>query len=48
MIRISLDEKDFETLVSGGIIKKDDVEIALQDIGYEHLEWILNYAKDNS
>ena len=37
-MRILLDEKDFEDLVSGKITKKDiegqSVEIALQDIGY--------------
>ena len=32
--RILLTEEDFEILISGGVIKKDDVEIALQDIGY--------------
>ena len=34
MKRILLDEKDFEQLTKGEIVKKDDVEIALSDIGY--------------
>lgn len=34
MKRIILDQKDFENLTAGNIIKKDDVEIALEDIGY--------------
>lgn len=32
--RILLDDEDFEQLVKGEIVKKDDVEIALSDIGY--------------
>ncbi len=41
MIRVTLDAEDFETLVSGGVLKKawgitrtDDVEIILSDIGF--------------
>jgi len=33
-IRILLDDEDFERLTKGDIIKKDDVEIALSDIGW--------------
>jgi len=32
--RISLSEKDFQTLVSGGILTKDNILISLQDIGW--------------
>ena len=42
MKKILLDEKDFETLISGGIIKKDGVEIALQDIGYNLMYQIID------
>jgi len=41
MKRILLDEKDFEQLTKGEIIKKDDVEIALSDIGYFNMIDIL-------
>jgi hypothetical protein len=34
MKRILLDENDFEQLTNGEIVKKDDVEIALSDIGF--------------
>lgn len=34
MIRVVLDERDFRDLIAGKVIKKDGVEIALQDIGY--------------
>ena len=33
-MNISLTQKDFRTLVNGGIVEKDGVNIALQDIGY--------------
>jgi len=34
MLRILLDEKDFENLIKGAIITKDGVDVALSDIGY--------------
>jgi len=34
-VRILFDEKDFKKLISGGILEKDNVKIALQDIGYD-------------
>ena len=34
MKRILLDIEDFEKLTKGEVVKKDDVEIALSDIGY--------------
>lgn len=47
MKRILLDEKDFEQLTKGKIVKKDDVEIALSDIGFLLMYDILdkNYNK---
>ncbi len=36
-IRIRLSESDFKTLVSGGIVKQDGVEIILQDIGFDQM-----------
>jgi len=33
-IRISLNQNDFRTLISGGIVEKDNVKIILQDIWY--------------
>jgi len=32
--RILLDEEDFKKLTKGEIVEKDDVQIALSDIGY--------------
>jgi len=42
--RISLDKKDFESLITGGIIRKNDVEICLQDISYVVMATILHDA----
>lgn len=39
--RVVLTEKDFTTLVSGGIIDKDGVKIILQDIGYDTILGII-------
>lgn len=33
--RISLDRSDFKKLVTGGIVNKNGVQIALSDIGFE-------------
>jgi hypothetical protein len=44
--RILLDEKDFKTLVAGGIIEKDNVKIALQDIGYLLMLSIIEHKYD--
>lgn len=33
-MKILFDEADFEALVSGEILKKEGMQIALQDIGY--------------
>ena len=35
--RILLDEEDFQKLTKGEIITKDDVDIALSDIGYHYM-----------
>lgn len=49
MKRILFDEKDFETLISGGIVvSKDGVEIALQDIGYDLMYNILDKVREAS
>jgi hypothetical protein len=40
--RILLTEDDFKALVSGGIVKKEDILIALQDIGYNTMIDIIN------
>jgi hypothetical protein len=37
MKRILLNQEDFEKLTRGEIIQKDDVEIALSDIGYYNM-----------
>jgi len=34
MKRILLNQEDFENLTKGKVIQKDDVQIALSDIGY--------------
>lgn len=41
MKRILLDEKDFENLIKGTIISKDDVDIALSDIGFYKMMQII-------
>lgn len=40
--RILLDAKDFDTLVGGKILKKDEVKIALEDIGYDLMSEIIS------
>lgn len=49
MKRILLDYEDFEKLTKGEVIKKDDVEIALEDIGYYNMIYIIekNIKSDN-
>ena len=46
-MRILLDAEDFEKLVSGEIIERDGVKIALQDIGYDFMLSILNKKRDD-
>lgn len=49
MLRIILDDKDFENLTKGTIITKDGVDIALSDIGYyKMLEIIRNNMTDSN
>jgi len=43
-IRVSLDDKDFNVLITGGIVKKGKVEIILQDIGYLRMNELLDKA----
>lgn len=41
--RILLTQEDFQTLISGGIVEQDDVQIALQDIGYFNMLDIIKF-----
>jgi len=43
--RISLSMDNFETLISGGIIKQGNVQISLQDIGYDQMISIIQRKK---
>lgn len=45
--RILLNEEDFTTLVSGNILVKDGVEIALQEIGFRRIKQIID-RQENS
>jgi predicted GTPase len=40
--RVLLDVKDFEKLISGEILEKDGVKIALSDIGYHKMIEIIS------
>jgi hypothetical protein len=44
MKRLSLNAEDFETLVSGGVVEQDGVQIILEDMGYELMGSILTQA----
>lgn len=51
-VRIRLDEKDFDKLTSGEIIKEmfpngNTVEVMLSDIGYAHMISILEKKESN-
>lgn len=47
MKRILLDYEDFEKLTKGEIIQKDDVQIALEDIGYFNMiDIIIAHTKE--
>jgi predicted GTPase len=48
MKRILLDQEDFEKLTKGEIVRKDDVEIALSDIGYYNMIEIIISNMDES
>lgn len=39
--RILFTEEDFKKLTKGEVIKKDDIEIALSDIGYDRMLGII-------
>jgi hypothetical protein len=45
--RLLLTEEDFTTLVSGNILVKGGVEIALQDIGYQLMKRIIDRQNNN-
>jgi len=42
MIKIALNQEDFDKLVSVGVVEKDGAKIILQDIGYDVMQNILN------
>lgn len=44
-LKIVLDLDDFQTLVSGGIVKKDGAQIIISDYGYDELIRILQALK---
>lgn len=39
--RVLLTEEDFKTLTNGGVVKKGNIEVALQDIGFFRMLQIL-------
>ena len=41
MKKILLNQEDFEKLTKGEVIQKDDVQIALSDIGYSNMTDII-------
>ena len=45
-----LNYDDFKTLISGGIVKKDGVNIILSDIGYDNMinAILMEYRKSNN
>lgn len=48
MKRILLDTEDFEKLTKGEIVHKDDVEIALEDIGYYNMiDIIISHTEED-
>ena len=48
MKRIILDQNDFEKLIRGEVVQKDDVQIALSDIGYHQMIEIVEENLYNS
>ena len=46
--RISLDYEDFQKLTKGEIVTKDDVDIALSDIGWNNMIKIITMHITNS
>jgi hypothetical protein len=48
MKRVVLDQDDFEKLTKGEVVKKESVEIALSDIGYNLMIQILKENYYNS
>lgn len=51
--RISLDIEDFKTLISGGIVERQDmnglvIKIALQDIGWDTMIHLIKTVEDES
>jgi hypothetical protein len=48
MSRVILNEANFRTLVSGGIVTQGDVEIALSDIGFDRMNRILQQVVNDT
>lgn len=46
--RVLLTEEDFKALISGEIVEKDNVQIALQDIGYYNMYYIISKQVEES
>jgi len=48
--KVILNYDDFKTLISGGIVKKDGVNIILSDIGYDNMinAILMEYRKSNN
>ncbi len=44
--RVSLSDEDFKNLVNGRVVTINNVQIALQDIGYDRMQEILDEARD--
>jgi hypothetical protein len=42
--RVSLSEADFAVLVRGGVVDRDGVQVALQDIGWERMYFQIERA----
>lgn len=48
--KVILNYDDFKTLISGEIVKKDEVNIILSDIGYDNMinAILMEYRKSNN
>ena len=46
-MKVVLGENEFTTLINGGVVKKDGIEIILSDLGYAHMIAIINNELDN-
>lgn len=46
-IRVPLTDEDFKALVNGQVVKRDGVEVALNDIGFARMLQLVYDAKEN-